>query len=156
MFVTGTFLLAAEHRPLPDGAGTIVLPDRWHSGTPGVLIGPGPAGEAPRLALAVGAGAPAATASTLRDAWRRVADGCELLDEDDEPLGGRVWRRLRARFAIGPLVTVQTAWVGTVDGRTVVAIYSATEEHAAEHLPAAVAAVASISAPPPRPGAAPR
>lgn len=148
--LAGTFLHASESIPLPDGAGMFHPPTGWTRlpSEPLVLRGPGrDADEAPRLAATVAAGDPASTAASMRDGWRRVADGCEFLDDDDEPLGGRIWRRIRVRFAAGPLAFGQTAWIGSVGGRTVVMVLSAPDERAGGHLAAAAAAVASISAP---------
>ncbi len=113
----------------------------------GILVGPGDSNDPPRLSLATATGDPATTAASVRDGYRRIGDGCQFIDDDDQPLGGRVWRRIRVRFAVGPLVFVQTAWIGAVDGRTVIAVLSSLEEQAAASLATGSAAVASISAP---------
>ena len=149
MLAYGTFLHSAESS-LPGNAGTFHPPAGWTRtmGETLVLRGPGrDANEAPRLAVTIADGDPASAASSLRDGWKRVADGCEMLDDDDEPLGGRVWRRIRVRFAAGPLAFGQTAWVGAVSGRTVVVVLSAPDDRIGLHLAAASDAVASISAP---------
>jgi len=149
LLVTGTFLGAIESAALPEAAGAIVVPTGWRTVPGGCLIlrGPGEGYEVPRLALSVTSSAAPAAATALREGWRRVTDGREVIDDDDEPLGGRVWQRIRVRFAVGPLAVVQTAWIGTVGGRTVVAVLSSGDDHAAAHLVTAAAAVASISAP---------
>lgn len=146
-FAGGTFLASAESS-LPGNAGIFHPPTGWTrtSAETLVLRGPGrDASDAPRLALTIADGDAASAASSLRDGWKRVADGCEMLDDDDEPLGGRVWRRMRVRFAAGPLAFGQTAWVGSVGGRTLVIVLSAPDERIGLHLAAASAAVASIS-----------
>lgn len=140
---------AAEAR-LPQEAGVITIPAGWAeaAGTTLVLRGPGTdAMAAPRLAVELAAGDVTSATESLRDGYRRLADGCEILDDDQVPLGGRVWRRLRVRFAAGPLAFGQSAWVGSVGNRTVVAVLSAPDDRIAAHLAAASAAVASISAP---------
>lgn len=148
-FAGGTFLASAESS-LPGGAGTFLPPAGWTRTSAEMLVLRGPgrdASEAPRLALTLADGDAGSAATSLRDGWKRVADGCEMLDDDDEPLGGRVWRRMRVRFAAGPLAFGQTAWVGSVSGRTVVVVLSAPDERIGLHLAAASAAVASISGP---------
>jgi hypothetical protein len=145
----GTFLHGVESS-LPDKAGTFLPPAGWIRTVSEMLVLRGPgrdANEAPRLAVTLADGDTASISASLRDGWTRVADGCELLDDDDEPLGGRVWRRIRVRFAAGPLAFGQTAWVGSVSGRTVVVVLSAPDERIGQHLATAAAAVASISAP---------
>lgn len=145
----GTFLHTAESS-LPGNTGTFTPPAGWTvaAGDMLVLRGPGrDASDAPRLVATIADGDPASTAASLRDGWKRVADGCDMLDDDDEPLGGRVWRRMRVRFAAGPLAFGQTAWVGAVAGRTVIFVLSAPDERIGLHLAAASAAIASISAP---------
>lgn len=142
---------AAEVR-LPQEAGILTIPAGWtevpRPGTTLVLRGPGTdAMEAPRLAVETAAGDVASATDSLRDGYRRLADGCEILDDDQVPLGGRVWRRLRVRFAAGPLAFGQSAWIGTVGNRTVVAVLSAPDDRIAAHLTAASAVIASISVP---------
>jgi hypothetical protein len=100
------------------------------------------AGEATRPAPALTVTPTAPDPPPRREGWRRVTDGRVI-----DMLGGRVWQRIRVRFAVGPLAVVQTAWIGTVGGRTVVAVLSSGDDHAAAHLVTAAAAVASISAP---------
>ncbi len=141
---------AAGDARLPQAGGTLTIPAGWSeiAGSSLVLRGPGKdAMEAPRLAIGIAAGDVASATDSLRDGYRRLADGCEILDDDQVPLGGRVWRRLRVRFAAGPLAFGQSAWVGTVGEHTVVAVLSAPDDRIAAHLTAASAAVASISAP---------
>jgi len=142
-------LLAGEVQ-LPGGSGTIVVPPGWESADGRILVLRAPARdamEAPRLAISIADGDADSALGSLRDGYRRMADGCEILDDDQVPLGGRVWRRLRVRFATGPIAFGQSAWVGTVGTRTVVAVLSAPDERLAGSLAAASAAVASISAP---------
>ncbi len=148
-FASGTCLGSAESS-LPGDAGTFIAPAGWTRTSAEMLVLRGPgrdASEAPRLAVTLADGDPVSTAGSLREGWKRVAAGCEMLDDDDEPLGGRVWRRIRVRFAAGPLAFAQTAWVGSVSGRTVVVLLSAPDDRIGLHLAAASAAVASISAP---------
>ena len=145
----GIFLQAGESS-LPGNAGSFHPPAGWTrmTGEAFALRGPGrDDSEAPRLVVTIAAGDQGSTAASMRDGWKRVADGCELLDDDDEPLGGRVWRRMRVRFAAGPLAFGQTAWVGAVAGRTVVIVLSAPDDRIGLHLAAASDAVASISGP---------
>ena len=87
-------------------------------------------------------------AESLRDGMRRVTDGCEILDDDSVPLGGRIWRRIRSRFAAGPLAFGQIAWISSVGGRTIVVVLSAPDDAIAAHVGAAAAAVGSIRAEP--------
>lgn len=143
-------LACAADAVLPDGAGRIAVPDAWRvsAARPLVLLGAAAAAtDAPRLAVTATDAPAADAAASLRAGYARIADGCEILDDDDAPLGGRVWRRLRVRFATGPVLFGQVAWVGTVGTRTVVAVLSAPDERIGAALPAASAAVASISAP---------
>lgn len=142
--------LMAVEAQLPAGSGTIAVPPGWDSADGRVLVLRAPARdamEAPRLAVSIADGDTDSALGSLRDGYRRMADGCEILDDDQVPLGGRVWRRLRVRFATGPVAFGQSAWVGTVGTRTVVAVLSAPDERIAGSLAAASAAVASISAP---------
>ncbi len=148
LFGTGSFLAGAEAIPLPDGIGMIQPPQGWQSSTSPNLILRGldkDAANAPRWAFTLASGDATTTAASLRDGWRRVTDGCEMIDDDDEPIGGRVWRRIRVRFAVGPLAFSQCAWIGTVNGRTLVAVLSAPDDQLAHHLAAASTALASIS-----------
>lgn len=148
LLAAGTFhsLFAAD---LPSATGTISVPTGWRiaAGEALTLLGPGGGHHPPRLALRLAETAPAEAAAVLRAGWQRVADGCTVLDDDDEPLGGRVWRRIRVRYAVGPLAVAQTAWVGSVGGRTVVAVLSSDDDAAAAALATAAAAIASISVP---------
>jgi hypothetical protein len=135
---------------LPHGGGSMTIPAGWTeiAGTSLILRGPGKeAIDAPRLAVEIAAGDIASTTDSLRDGYRRLADGCEIIDDDQVPLGGRVWSRLRVRFAAGPLAFGQSAWVGTVGSRTVVVVLSAPDDSLAVYLAAASSAIASISAP---------
>lgn len=145
---TGTIVAAAEAIPLPGGAGTIQPPPGWQRNPSSELVLRGPGretDESPRLAIAVSGTDAASTAASLRAGWRRMADGCETIDDDLEPLGGRVWQRIRVRFAAGPLAFGQTGWVGSVGGRTVVIVLSAPDDRIGGFLAAAEAAIASIS-----------
>ena len=147
VFLTSGMILASESLPLPESTGTFLVPAGWHRVAAAglVLRGPGnEAADAPRLVLTVVPGDLAATATSLKDGWKRVTDGCEILDDDNEPLGGRVWRRIRVRFAAGPLAFGQAAWIGSVNGRTVVAMLSAPDDRIGSHLASVTAAIATI------------
>ncbi|MBN8525437.1 MAG: hypothetical protein J0M02_08885 [Planctomycetes bacterium] len=146
--VLGAGSAAAADAALPTGAGRIAIPEGWscESGTALVLRGPGGNDTAPRLAVTIAEADPAAAAQALRDGYVRITDGCEILDEDEVPMGGRIWRRTRVRFATGPVLFGQSAWIGSVGGRTVVAVLSAPDERLAAALSAAVAALSGISA----------
>lgn len=149
MLIACSTPLAGAETALPLDVGTITIPPEWSvvDGVGFVLRGPGrTALEAPRLAITTAVGDVDATTASLRDGYRRVADGCEILDDDTIPLGGRVWHRLRVRFATGPMAIGQSAWVGSVDGRTVVAVLSAPDEYLSSHLAKAAESIASISA----------
>lgn len=146
----GSIHAADERIPLPDGAGSFLAAPGWRRLPISDVVLSGPvkgAAMAPRIAVAVAAGTPAATAASLRDGWSRVADGCEFIDDDELPLGGRVWRRIRMRFGAGPLTFGQNAWIGSVAGRTVVVILSGPDDSIGAHQGSAAAMVGSISAP---------
>ena len=148
LVLAGSFLAAGEALSLPGKTGMFHPPAGWTTLQSEPLIVRGPArdaGEAPRLVVTLSEGDPASAAATLRDGWKRVADGCEFLDDDDVPLGGRVWRRIRVRFAAGPLAFGQTAWIGQVAGRTMVIVLSAPDDRIGGYLAVASATVASIT-----------
>lgn len=138
-----------ESTMLPAGASQMMIPAGWMRAVDAnacLLVGPGRTpDERPRLACSLGQGAPEELATAMRDAYRRITDGCEILDDDRIPVGGRVWHRLRVRFAAGPLAFGQSAWIGQADGRTLVFVLSAPDDQLADHLQAATAAIASIS-----------
>ncbi|HAT09413.1 MAG TPA: hypothetical protein DCS97_02190 [Planctomycetes bacterium] len=140
---------AEESTILPSGTARMILPVGWEqTADPGlcVLLGPGrTADERPRLTCTVGSGTPDEATEAMRSAYRRLTDGCEILDDDRIPVGGRIWNRLRVRFAVGPLAFAQTAWIGEAEGRTLVFVLSAPDDLLARHLQAATAAIASLS-----------
>lgn len=139
----------AESFPVPGSTLSADLPAQWVR-LPGdertaVIHGPGRSTAAmPKIAIACTSADPAAAAAAIRDGLMRVGDGCEVIDADQIPLGGRVWQRIRLRFAAGPLEFGQSIWAGTVAGRTVTVVLSAPEEDLAAHLPAGAAVVASL------------
>ncbi len=139
----------AEDFALPDSNWVITGPPDWTSAAVAgfVLRGPvshGRTEEAPRLAITNAEADIATTASSLRDGLMRVTDGGEILDDDQVPLGGRVWRRIKSRFAAGPMAFGQYAWIGTVDGRTLVVVLSAPDDVVTASLALASAAIATI------------
>jgi hypothetical protein len=140
---------AEESTLLPSGTTRMIVPAGWTSSSdPGtcILIGPGRlAAERPRLACTLGQGTPDTATEAIRSAYLRITDGCEILDDDRIPVGGRIWNRLRVRFAAGPLAFGQTAWIGQTEGQTLVFVLSSPDEDLATHLPAATAAIASLS-----------
>ena len=141
--------LPAADYDLPAAACIITGPPGWSpAASPAfVLRGPVPHGrteEAPRLAITIAEADIATTASSLRDGLMRVADGCEILDDDQIPLGGRVWRRIKTRFAAGPMAFGQYAWIGTVEGRTLVVVLSAPDDVVTTSLAPVSAAIATI------------
>lgn len=148
LLLMGTFLHAVEIVPLPGVRAELAVPAGWtiRPGTGLLLHGPArdPA-TAARLIIMPSANGVEAAATAMREGWLRLTDGCEIGDDSEVPLGGRVWRRIGARFATGPLVFAQIAWIGTVDGRTVIAVLSAPEEGLAASAPVAGAALATIS-----------
>jgi len=147
-FIAGAFLQAGEPLLLHDASVRLQPPAGWQRlAVPGVILrGPGTdLTEAPRLTISIVPGDVNSNAASMRDGWRRVSDGCDMIDDDDEPIGGRVWRRIRVRFAVGPLAFGQCAWIGQVNGRTMVAVLSAPDDHIVRHLVAASTTLASIS-----------
>jgi hypothetical protein len=139
---------ASESIPLPAGAGMIQSPPGWQRRPSPELVLRGPgrdANEAPRLVITVSGIDAAATAASLRAGWQRMADGYKIIDDDLEPLGGRVWQRIRVHFAVGPLALAQTAWIGSVGGQTMIIVLSAPDDRIGGCLTAAAAAIASIS-----------
>jgi hypothetical protein len=84
-------------------------------------------------------------AIALRDDLARLAQGFRLLEDDSVPLGGRIWRRLRLRFAIGPLACEQAAWIGTVGERTLIAVASAGDGSLGPALPLVERSLASAA-----------
>jgi hypothetical protein len=140
---------AEESTLLPSGTMRMIIPAGWKPSSDAgmcVLTGPGrQAAEHPRLACTLGQGTPDAATEVMRSAYLRITDGCEILDDDRIPVGGRIWNRLRVRFAAGPLAFGQTAWIGQTEGQTLVFVLSSPDEDLATHLPAATAAIASLS-----------
>lgn len=140
---------SAESTRIPGSILLADMPAGWSradaSAAQVVLKGPAAAGSsAPRIAIAVSPSDPDAAATSLRDGLLRIADGCEILDDDHVPLGGRVWRRMRLRFATGPLVFGQSAWIGAVDGTTMVVVLSASDDDLAKYLATAANVVAAL------------
>ncbi len=140
---------AEESTLLPSGTMRMIIPAGWKPSSDAgmcILIGPGrQAAEHPRLACTLGQGTPDAATEAMRSAYLRITDGCDILDDDRIPVGGRIWNRLRVRFAAGPLAFGQTAWVGQAEGQTLIFVLSSPDEDLATHLPAATAAIASLS-----------
>lgn len=124
---------AAEESTFAAGA-----PAGWSriSTHPTVLRGPGTDSAAPRLALTSPGADPDSAAATMRAAWLRMTDGGEIVADETIQLGGQGWRRIRVRFATGPLAFAQCAWIGAVAGRTQVAVLSAPDDALDEHLAA--------------------
>ncbi len=136
---------------IPGGGCTISPPSGWTIAPAVHLVFRGPitgnrTEDAPRMAITCAEAGVDSTADSLRDGIRRVADGCEILNDDSVPLGGRTWRRIRSRFAAGPLAFGQIAWISSVDGRTIVVVLSAPDDAIVAHLGPAAAAVGSIRA----------
>lgn len=144
LLLMGTFLHAVEIVPLPGARTELAVPAGWtiRPGTGLLLHDPA---SAARLVIMPSANSVEAAATAMREGWLRLTDGCEIGDDSEVPLGGRVWRRIGARFATGPLVFAQIAWISTVDGRTVIAVLSAPDERLAASAPVAGAALATIS-----------
>lgn len=151
--VLATALASAESIIIPRTPVLATIPVGWSAlpqdGVTAVLRGPGstPA-SIPRLSLATAAGDPAATCATLRSSLLRVTDGCQILDDDELPIGGRVWRRLRVRFAIGPAQFGQSAWIGSVSGKTIIVVLSAPEDELPAYLATAATLLTSLRATP--------
>lgn len=148
-----SLLAGGESITVPGTAIVAIVPVEWTvlplDGPVAIIQGPGRnSGSLPRLTLATASGDPTTTSTALRTSLLRVADGCQILDDDELPIGGRVWRRLRVRFAIGPVPFGQSAWVGSVSGKTVVAVLSAPEDILATQLATATTVVASLRSAP--------
>lgn len=149
-------LTSGESITIP-GAGVLAtVPTGWNAlpaeGMIAVLAGPGrSAASIPRMTLAGAAGNPMALGSALRSSLQRVADGCQFIDDDEVPLGGRIWRRMRVRFAVGPSPFGQSIWIGTVVGHTVVIVLSAPEDDLTSHIASATALLSSLHAAPEHP-----
>jgi hypothetical protein len=145
-----SILSGGESTIIPGTAISVQAPAGWNQAPGNVLVyeGHGPSqAEHPRLAFSVSTADPATAAATMRDALLRVTDGCQVIDEDTVPVGGRSWRRLHVRFATGPIVFAQSSWVGTVGGRTLIVVLSAPDERIGDSLLAATGALASLTAP---------
>ncbi len=110
-----------------------------------LLRGPGKDGTlAPRFVVSIVSGSIDATVSSIRTRFRRVVAGNELLSEDDVPLGGRAWHRLRTRLAMGPLVLSQSIWISSVRERTVIAVLSSDDDRLSANLTLGSDMVASL------------
>lgn len=146
-------LTSAESIIIPRAPVAATVPVGWsvlpQDGATAVLRGPGrtPA-DIPRLSLATTAEDPVAACTSLRSSLLHVTDGCRILDDDELPIGGRVWRRLRVRFAIGPAQFGQSAWIGTVSGKTIIVVLSAPEDELPAHLATAAVLLTSLRAAP--------
>lgn len=146
-------LPGVESITIPKSTIQATVPAGWSQlpadGTTTVLRGPGRIpSNSPRLSLACAASDPETTSASLRTSLLKITDGCQILDDDELPIGGRVWRRLRVRFAIGPLQFGQSAWIGSVSGRTTIVILSAPEDDLPAHLGTASELLGSFHATP--------
>lgn len=141
-----SILSSGESLSIPGSLLVATIPSGWNTLPPDgptvVLHNPGH-GSA-RLSIAIAAGDPTAVCTSLRSSLLRIADGCQITDDDELPVGGRVWRRLRVRFAIGPVAFGQSAWIGVVSGKTVVTVLSAQEDDLPAHLGTATAVLNSL------------
>jgi hypothetical protein len=151
--VLATTLTSVESCTIPQTQVLATIPAGWNvlptDGVTVVLRGPGRIPAAiPRLSLATAAGDPVATCASLRSSLLRVTDGCRILDDDEIPIGGRVWRRLRVRFAVGPAQFGQSAWIGSVSGITIIVVLSAPEDELPAYLSMSAALLTSLRATP--------
>lgn len=120
----GAILLLAAALPAADttpGMGSFRPPAGWRAAAPGLYTAQAGGAEW-RLAWSVAEAAPAQEVERLRHAWMRMLEVASWLDDDDVPLGGRVWRRLRAIVRPPGEPLECTAWIGQVGGRTVLLI----------------------------------
>lgn len=139
----------AETLSSTDGLVTATIPQGWTTvPSDGAAVIQGRATDpvqAPRIALTLPGTPPAEAAAAIRAGVLKVGDGTEIIDEDDLPIGGRVWRRIRYRFATGPLVFGQSAWIGQVGGHTVSVVLSAPDDRLAAQIDAATGLIASLA-----------
>ena len=132
VIVLATTLSAADNILIVGSTGLGVQPatgwTRQEGGT-FLLRGPGKDGAlAPRFTVTVVSGTIADMTTAFRKRFSRVAAGSEILNEDDVPLGGRTWHRLRTHLAIGPIVLGQSIWIGSINGHTIVAVLSTGDD----------------------------
>jgi hypothetical protein len=142
-------MLGAESVSLPSSHITALVPAGWSQlpaeGMVAILRGPGAtAASTSRMTVTTTVGDPATTCALLRSSWSRIADGCQFPDDNEVTVGGRVWRRLQMRFAVGPAAFAQTVWIGLVMGKTVVVVLSALEDELSAHSASAMAFLATL------------
>jgi hypothetical protein len=87
---------------------------------------------------------PATAATRLRDHLGTLAKDFQVLDDDELPLGGRSWRRIRMRFQAAGVAIDQAAFCGSVGGRTITVVLSGPAEHFDRNWQACTAAIATL------------